>query len=82
MDEKGRPPLRPFESGSELAEKCQEIFRNVDRDFGATFDFAGDETLALLVTAYEVDASGRFDSLDRTVVPITYYPAGSTACAE
>ena len=52
------------------------------RDFGATFDFSGDETLALLVTAYEVDASGRFDSLDRTVVPITYYPAGSTACAE
>ena len=50
------------------------------RDFGATFSFAGDEATALLVTAYEVDASGRFDTIDQTVVPITYYPASSAAC--
>ena len=52
----------------------------VYRDFAATFGFVGDETVALLAAAYETDASGQYAAIDRTVIPVTYYPAGSAAC--
>jgi oligoendopeptidase F len=39
VDPTGRPPLRPFESSAELAEKTRAIFRQVDPDLGAQFEF-------------------------------------------
>jgi len=37
VDERGRPPLRPFESPRELVGKCQAIFEGVDPDLGEQF---------------------------------------------
>jgi oligoendopeptidase F len=39
VDPKGRPPLRPFTSADELAERTRRIFDDVDPELGAQFDF-------------------------------------------
>ncbi len=50
------------------------------RDFVATFDYTNDQPVPLLVSFEETDASGRFPSIDKTVVPLILYPAYSAVC--
>ena len=52
----------------------------VYRDFAATLPYPVDEPAALLVSAAEGDASGRFDSIDQTQIPVTVYPSGAPDC--
>ncbi len=78
VDEKGRPPLRPFESGSELAEKCQEIFRNVDRDFGATFLMMIDRGLLNLDSRKGKAPGGYQSTLAEVRLPFIFMNAAGT----
>ncbi len=50
------------------------------RDFAMLLPYEIDEATPLLVSVTETDASGRFPSIDQTVVPVTLYPAYSAAC--
>jgi hypothetical protein len=54
----------------------------VYRDFATTLPYPVDEPTALLVSATETDAAGRFDSIDRIQIPVTVYPAGAPDCTQ
>lgn len=51
----------------------------VYQDFSATLTYTATTAQPLLISAYDTDASGLGD-LDRTVVPVSFYPAGSGGC--
>ena len=51
------------------------------RDFVASFTTTVDAPTPLLVSLHESDASGRFEQIDATLIPITLYPAGSAECS-
>jgi oligoendopeptidase F len=38
VDPHGRPPLRPFENGRELSDKCSTIFHRISPDLGRQYD--------------------------------------------
>ncbi len=49
-------------------------------DFISTFDQQTDIPQPLLVSAYATDASGRYPTIDKTVLPVVAYPPGSNNC--
>ena len=53
----------------------------VYRDFVTTLPYPVDEGTPVLVSVTETDASGRFPSIDQTVIPVTLYPAYNAACS-
>jgi uncharacterized surface protein with fasciclin (FAS1) repeats/LysM repeat protein len=53
----------------------------VYRDFVTTLPYQVDEGTPVLVSVTETDASGRFPSIDQTVIPVTLYPAYNAACS-
>jgi hypothetical protein len=53
----------------------------VFRDFALALDnTVEDEPMATLLSMTETDASGRYQSVDKTVMPLTLYPADSAEC--
>ncbi|MBE7559885.1 M3 family oligoendopeptidase [bacterium] len=78
VDELGRPPLRPFQSGRELSEKCQEVFRNVDRDFGGTFLMMIDRGLLDLDSRKGKAPGGYQSTLSEVRLPFIFMNAAGT----
>jgi LysM repeat protein len=52
----------------------------VYRNFFAAFDTRVSEPTPIFVAVYEIDASGRFDHIDKSVIPATLFPESGAAC--
>ena len=55
-DEKGREPLEPFESGTELVDKTRDVFRALDPELAGLF-----ETLGTNASAEQIDRGACLD---------------------
>src|SRR5690606_8834379 len=50
------------------------------RDFATSLSYSASKATPLLLSVTETDASGRLNTIDETVIPITLHPAYSAAC--
>ena len=78
VDPSGREPLRPFLTGKELAEKCQEVFRTVDREFGRTFFMMIDRGLLDLESRKGKAPGGYQSTLSEVRLPFIFMNAAGT----
>jgi oligoendopeptidase F len=78
VDSKGRPPLRPFETGDQLTEGCLHIFTQVDPDLGAQFKSMMEQKLLDLVSRKGKAPGGYQATLEEIRQPFIFMNAAGT----
>jgi oligoendopeptidase F len=78
VDPLGREPLRPFETGEELAEKCHRIFEKVDPELGEQFKILRREGLLDLESRKGKAPGGYQCGLEEVRYPFIFMNAAGT----
>lgn len=79
VDPEGRPPLRPFSDGRELARRAAELFARVDPELGEQFRFLTDQGLLDLESRRGKAPGGYQATLDERRWPFIFMNAAGLA---